>query len=147
MVVNYYIIGMVVGAILLLAIVIWFLLRVIKKRKKEKQTIAGIPDDILSDFVEAEKRIKGGEADGNPYQILWEVARERNRNFQEARPDTTTGQIQSPGVGETIDNSKPTDGNLQGDREPEQGRSIQIQSDIEHAKDKRNPKRNWAKFE
>jgi hypothetical protein len=175
---NYYIIGTFVGIILLLVIAIWLLLRFLKKRKQKKLLIdakTGFPLDVLSDFNEAERRIKENreedkDAQGNisPQRIMWNMAIERNNNLNKNREvlnngnsyriEENTGErsgssstgttIQSsPGTAGTTSDSQSANGNLQRDREPEQGRSVQIQSDIGNTKDKRNTKRNWAKFD
>jgi len=147
---TYIIIAIIVGIILLLLIAIWFVRRYIKKRKARRVLLdkeTGIPLETLEIFNEAERRLKekgGINQDGNnptPYEILWEIARERSRSST-----GNTGVIQDTGVGRTIPANVTGDSNLQRDRELETRRSFQIQSDIDIAKDKRKPKTNWANF-
>lgn len=141
---NYYLVGMIIGVILLLAIIIWFILRWIKKRKQNKLLLdakTGLPLDVINDFNEAERRLKENKENGNPYKILWEIARERgSKSGNKSAIFSTTGTpIGTPSSSTTI-------GDIQGDREPERRQDIQIQSDINPTEDKRKPKRNWAKF-
>ena len=95
-------------------------------------------------FNEAERRIKEGGANGNnnPYQILWEIARERNPGQFK---DSGTG-IQNTGARAASSNSSTTNGYLQGDRESIGTKDIQLQSDTDSAKGKRKYKASWADF-
>jgi hypothetical protein len=147
---NYYLLGMTIGGTLLFGIAIWFLLRYIRKKKQSKTT--NIPEDMMEIFNEAERRIKNGGEKQNgttPYQILWEIARERNRS----RPEDRRAGSEDTGTGTTDSNIPTANGNLQRNREPFKTRDFQLQSYIDAAKAERNPvedkrksKTNWADF-
>jgi hypothetical protein len=154
MAINYLNTGIVIGVILLVIIGIWLLLRLIKKRKLTK--LDGVPPEMLDIFNEAEKRIqKGGTANNGitPYQILWEIARERNRGAGTSRPEDTRTGVSNTGVRTTGSDSSAADGHLQGDRESVEARDFQLQSYLdsteverEPTEDKRKSKIDWNDF-
>ena len=87
-----------VCALLLGIIGIWFAYRFYKKRVANKKRQWEVTQEIMDVFDEAEKRMKGGiKEDGtteSPYQILWDLAKERqnriNRNKEVERTEQTT---------------------------------------------------------
>lgn len=152
MAINYYLYGIILCVMLLLVIAIWFLLRYTKKKKERNTLTMNIPEDVFNDFQEAERRIRqGGAENGEPYKILWEIANKRN-----SRGRTSSGNQEgdsrfqrlptSPGVGTAVADSSTTDGYLQRNREPDETRSVPLQSNIESTEVKRKPKINWVNF-
>lgn len=78
------IIGLIAGGI-------WFFFRWRRKRKEKKLLLdkaTGIPLETLDIFNEAERRMKEEGSSKTPYQIMWDIARERNRI-----PTSSTGRI------------------------------------------------------
>lgn len=71
---NYIIYAIVALVIIGLIVLIWYLLKVIKRNKKQKQ---GIPPEILKDFETAEKRFAEAKGEKTPNQILWEIYKDK----------------------------------------------------------------------
>lgn len=162
-----YIIGIGICLILLIAIGVWFFLRYRKKKKIESQLANNIPQEVLEDFQEAERRIKTGAMDGKtPYNILWDIARERNRkyNLNQANEKeviqngegrrTKQGRSDNGGSYKTEPTPRTTTEDIRGDRELKETRNIQLQSNIDTPKEqqdtgrtKRSPKKDWVSFD
>jgi membrane protein implicated in regulation of membrane protease activity len=76
----YSIIGSVVLVLLLIGLIFWF----IKRRKKKKQ----IPQEILDEFNELERRFKEHNGQVSHQEILWEFYKERHMNkLPEVKPE------------------------------------------------------------
>jgi len=100
----YYIIG---GALLLI-LAITFMFRLVSRRKKARSLANVIPDSILKDFEEAERRYKleNKDGNGNPYKILWELWRERNPIITEGESGIETDNRASTDIGNNKQSTK-----------------------------------------
>lgn len=112
---EYHILAILFGVFLLLAVLIWLLLRFIKKKKKEAQFIKNsIPQEVLDMFNDAEEKSKQGYKD--PYDLSWEIAKENseylkggNNGTESIDTRTGTSNIQEHRVGERPDKFQPMD--------------------------------------
>lgn len=99
-----YILYEVIGGILLLIIAIFFTWRQVNRRKKRKLQANVVPEQILLDFEEAERRFKldNKNGNGNPYKILYDIWRERTSTVAERESGTTNDSqsISNGGVSE-----------------------------------------------
>lgn len=68
----FYLIGFTVSLVVLIA---WLIHLIRKRRRKKKE----IPQEVLEDFEEAERRLEESGGEKQPYTILWELARERGQ--------------------------------------------------------------------
>jgi len=122
---------MIVGVVVLLLLAALFIIRWYKKRKLRERP-GEIPLELLKDFIEAEKRIREANGSITPYQVLWEIARERSGN----KIDNINKQIQ-----ERIENkveviNKPA----------QEIKQEQIETKVIEDKPKKKPKVNWEEF-
>lgn len=69
-----WIVTIITAAIVLVIVGIVFLIRWIINRRKKKSEL---PQEILDDFEEAERRYKESNGEANPYTILWQLSRDR----------------------------------------------------------------------
>lgn len=88
-----------------------------------------IPEDVMNDFVELERRLKESNGERDPYAILWEYAREKSK------PRTNgTGEVHG-----AIISGEPTS---EGDGQPEQRESIQVGTSESSISDIGEPKQS-----
>jgi hypothetical protein len=113
--------------LLLCGIAIWFAMRFLKKKRKIAEMERNIPEDILEDFNNAEKQMKGGiKEDGtttSAYQILWNIAKSK-REQSRAESIRDASRTEQP-----IDNGELYP-------EPNGGQGIQSRTSTEHSEDK-----------
>jgi hypothetical protein len=75
----------------------WTVFFIIRRRKKKKKVLE-IPNDILEDFQEAERRYKKSHGEKNPHTILYEIAKENETREMEEKIEQLTAQNQQLSV-------------------------------------------------
>ncbi len=152
---------------LLFIILVWIAIRWIKKFrykfKIKKQNANIIPQDVLNDFEELERRIKTSRGNQTPEQIMWEYAKERNtrevnlngNKITDAVSTQTSGDSRGssieqrkryPGLREASTRVQQSNEVVRGDGKLFRGEGIQVQPNRNNTKDKRKPKIDWTNF-
>jgi hypothetical protein len=75
----------------------WTVFFIIRRRKKKKKVLE-IPNDILEDFQEAERRYKKSHGEKNPHTILYEIAKERGERDEGNGGEDRTAYSPKPAV-------------------------------------------------
>lgn len=73
-IVDYLVLSIIVGVIILLILGILFLRSYMKKKKAMRTEI---PEEVLKDLNECERRLMESRGDKNPYEIMWELHKEQ----------------------------------------------------------------------
>jgi len=83
------IIYIVLIVVVILIIVIPILLKkYINKKKAQRQSLSGVPEEIIEQFNLAEKMLADGKGEKTPYEIMWEISRKHNdKNFMKGGKD------------------------------------------------------------
>lgn len=71
-----YIFWIVIAVVIIILLTALIYVRKILKAKREKLNV--IPEEIMENFLLAEKMLKDSHGDKNPYEIMWEIANKRN---------------------------------------------------------------------
>ena len=127
---------------LILGVILFFIIRyLLKKRKLKIKAEDKIPQEVLDDLDELERRLKESNGNKTPQEIFWNYTRERSE-----RGTREQGRRDHPGFREPdITNDKSTE-DIRRDREPERRESIQVQSNSDTTKKQRESKTDWANF-
>ena len=107
-----------IGAALLIIAVIILLIWLIKRRKKKKNAI---PQELLDDFNEIERRYQQTHGEGNPHTILWNYAREKSLRAIQGTPG-----------------NQPAISNTELYKQPTGGQTVQVGAASSIGEDKRN---------
>lgn len=73
---NWTLVILIIVGVIVIGIIIWWLISLKRKRKKENQ----IPDEVLADFEYVEQRLADSNGELSPQQILWELANDKKQN-------------------------------------------------------------------
>lgn len=129
----------------------WLAIRLVKKYTAEK--LPAIPDQILTDFSEVERRYKEANGSKTHQQILWEYARERDQRTG----SSDSGRQPSPGTKGSVSTSPASDGDIQTVRSFIRGQDIPVRAtdttgsnqrepEQPDHKTSRKPKIDWSDF-